>query len=43
MDRYDIKYHYNNEGITLEIIVPMKELEVFLSNIKKIILDARIS
>jgi hypothetical protein len=43
MDRYDIKYHYNNEGIALEIIVPMKELEVFLSNIKKIILDARIS
>ncbi|HEU5120699.1 MAG TPA: hypothetical protein VFT71_06900 [Candidatus Nitrosocosmicus sp.] len=42
MDRYDIKYHNNDEGINLEIIVPMKELEVFLSNIKKIVLDARI-
>jgi hypothetical protein len=42
MDRFDIKYHNNNEGINLEIIVPMKELEVFLSNIKKIVLDARI-
>ena len=42
MDGYDVKYHDNNEGINIEIIVPMKELEVFLSNIKKIILDARI-
>ena len=42
MDGYDVKYHDNNEGINIEIIVPMKELEVFLSNIKKIVLDARI-
>lgn len=41
MDRFNAKYLNNNEGINMEIIVPMKELEVFLSNIKKIILDAR--
>ena len=40
-DRFNIKYLNNSEGINMEIIVPMKELEVFLSNIKKIILDAR--
>ena len=42
VDRSNTTYRKNNGGINMEIIVPMKELEVFLSNIKKIILDARI-
>ncbi len=36
--------HLHNCGVTrIEIVVPMSELEVFLSNIKKIVMDARIT
>lgn len=33
------RYHIDRENIDIEAIVPVKKLEVFLSNIKKIIMD----
>ncbi len=42
IDRSNLTYRTDNGVDSLEIIVPMKELEVFLSNIKKIVMNARI-
>lgn len=43
IDRSNLTYRNDNGVSSIEILVPMKELEVFLSNIKKIVMNARIA
>lgn len=42
-DRSNVKLLYDSGVTRIEIIVPIEELEVFLSNIKKIVMYARIT
>ncbi|HKR73160.1 MAG TPA: hypothetical protein VJR94_03515 [Candidatus Nitrosocosmicus sp.] len=42
-DRFKLRYLPNNGDGNIEIIVPVNESEVFLSNIKKIVVNARIA